>query len=68
VSGEDSKVTGHSFRGGIPSLLALQASPAAEAALKEWGRWRSQAYESYTQFHIATRKNIFDRITKLLLK
>jgi hypothetical protein len=68
VSGEDSKVTGHSFRGGIPSLLALQASPAAEAALKEWGRWRSQAYESYTQFHIATRKNIFGRITKLLLK
>ena len=68
VSGEESKVTGHSFRGGIPSLLATEASPAAEAALKEWGRWRSQAFESYTQFHVATRREIFSRITKLLLK
>jgi len=68
VAGEDSKITGHSFRGGIPSLLAVEASPAAEAALKEWGRWRSQAYVAYTQFHIATRKEIFDRIIKILLK
>jgi hypothetical protein len=68
VAGEDSKVTGHSFRGGIPSLLAVEATPAAEAALKEWGRWRSQAFVSYTQFHIATRREIFGRITKLLLK
>ena len=68
VSGEESKVTGHSFRGGIPSLLAAEATPAAETALKEWGRWRSQAFESYTQFHVATRREIFSRITKLLLK
>jgi len=68
VTGEDSKLTGHSFRGGIPSLLAAEATPAAEAALKEWGRWRSQSYEAYTQFHIATRKEIFSRITTLLLK
>jgi len=68
VAGEESKVTGHSFRGGIPSLLATEASPAAEAALKEWGRWRSQAFVSYTQFHVETRRKIFDRISKLLLK
>jgi len=68
ISGEDSKVTGHSFRAGIPSLLAAEATPAAEAALKEWGRWRSQAYMAYTQFHIATRREIFGRIAKLLLK
>ena len=68
VSGGESKVTGHSFRGGIPSVLATEASPAAEAALKEWGRWRSQAFECYTQFHVATRREIFNRISKLLLK
>jgi len=68
VAGEESKVTGHSFRGGIPSILATEASPAAEAALKEWGRWRSQAFECYTQFHVATRREIFNRVSKLLLK
>jgi hypothetical protein len=68
VAGGESKLTGHSFRGGIPSVLATEASPAAEAALKEWGRWRSQAYEHYTQFHVATRREIFNRISKLLLK
>ena len=63
----EGEVTGHSFRGGIASVLATEATPEAETALKEWGRWRSNAFKSYTQFHIRTRKEIFNKVTKLLL-
>jgi hypothetical protein len=63
---EGEQVTGHSFRSGIASLLASSPSTQHVEALKEWGRWRSSAYQSYTRHHVSSRRRIFKIICQLL--
>ena len=58
--------SGHSFRSGIPSLLGALPDSAAVSALKEWGRWRSDAYRCYTKYHVSHKRIIFNQICDLL--
>ena len=55
-------VTGHSFRAGIPSALGSMASAEATQVLKEWGRWRSAAFEAYTKRVVSKKLNTFTLI------
>jgi hypothetical protein len=64
----DEKIVCHSFRAGIPSSLAAQGTAEADGAAKEWGRWRSSAFKSYTRQHITTKREIFKNICSILLK
>jgi len=64
----DEKLACHSFRAGIPSMLAALGTPEAEGAAKEWGRWRSKAYLLYTKHQLSLKKNVFRTISRLLLK
>ena len=59
-------VTGHSFRAGIPSALGALGSAEATHALKEWGRWRSPAFEAYTKRDLSAKFHIFVHILQSL--
>ena len=59
---EGETITGHSFRAGILSALGALGSPEAVLALKEWGRWRSPAYEAYTKRTVSAKQNTFGLI------
>jgi hypothetical protein len=63
----DEKVVCHSFRAGIPSILASIGTPEAEDAAKEWGRWRSGAYKLYTKQQLSMKRKIFHSVSQLLL-
>ena len=65
---EGEKIVSHSFRAGIPSHLAALGTPEADGAAKEWGRWRSEAFKTYTKHHVAAKKEIFKTVCSLLLK
>ena len=65
---DDEKIVCHSFRAGIPSHLAAMGTPEADGAAKEWGRWRSGAFKTYTKHHVATKREIFKCVCSLLLK
>jgi len=64
---EDEKLVCHSFRAGIPSVLAALGTPEAEGAAREWGRWRSGAYKLYTKQQLSMKREIFCSVSKLLL-
>lgn len=60
--------SGHSFRAGLPSALSSCQSLASEAAIKKWGRWKSNAYEKYTRLNHSAKKEVFDLFSKALMK
>ena len=46
---ENHKITGHSFRAAIPSLLASHPDQYSTAELKDWGNWESDSFKLYTK-------------------
>ena len=62
------KITGHSFRAGIPSALAASSDSNYVADIKDWGNWSSDSYLSYTKQESEKRKALFNRIVKCLYK
>ena len=59
------KVTCHSFRTGIPTLLDSLGTRHGED-IKEWGRWASNSVGLYTRNVRERRKTIYDNILNVL--
>ena len=65
--GPDScEISGHSFRAAIPAVLARHPDVANSSDIMGWGRWKSQAYLSYTRLKLRQKKDAFSKITNLL--
>jgi len=56
--------TTHSFRAGVPSMLA--ASGASEEEVKASGRWSSRAYEAYLKKPRTTRLKVARKVATFL--
>ena len=61
-----SLISGHSFRAGIPSLLAKFPEESTSDEIMGWGRWKSSAYLSYTKLKSDQRKKVFEKILSFL--
>jgi hypothetical protein len=66
VLGPNDVITGHSFRFGIPSTLALINSPELDSDVQIWGRWTSEAFKSYMKLVTDQKKRIFEKISRYL--
>jgi hypothetical protein len=66
VLGPNDVITGHSFRFGIPSTLALINSPELDSDVQIWGRWTSEAFKSYMKLVTDQKKRIFEKISGYL--
>ena len=60
------KITGHSFRAGIPSMLAKFPELASDSHIMGWGRWCSKAYLSYTRLKLDQKIKMFSKIVHVL--
>ena len=56
------KLTGHSFRAAIPSLIGSYPILNSVSELKDWGNWESDSYKLYMKSTRETRKKLFDKI------
>ena len=56
----------HSFRAGIPAVLAKHPKLCNKWDLMGWGRWRSDAYQKYTRLLKDQKRGAFVTITSLL--
>ena len=56
------KITGHSFRAGIPSLIAAFPDKNKVSDIMEWGFWESTSYKCYTKSDREKRKILFGKI------
>ena len=65
---KSNQISCHSFRQGIPSLLAKYPELVNDSHIMGWGRWCSDAYLSYTKLKIDQKKCIFSKILMLLNK
>jgi len=61
-------ITGHSFRAGIPAVLARYPEICSRYQIMGWGRWKSDAYLLYTRLKIDQKRCTFVTITQLLNK
>ena len=59
-------ITGHSFRAAIPAILAKHPDVANSSDIMGWGRWKSEAYLSYTRLKLKQKQDAFTKITDLL--
>lgn len=56
----------HSFRAGLPSLIAQHPDLMDSEDVKGWGRWSSEAYQRYTRLKLDQKKKIYGRILEIL--
>lgn len=59
------KITCHSFRTGIPTVLD-SSGPESQNSIKEWGRWVSDSFTLYTRGTRVRRKAIFNNVCDML--
>ena len=59
-------ITGHSFRAGIPSILAKFPELANDEHIMGWGRWCSKAYMGYTRLKLDQKFKMFMKIVHVL--
>ncbi len=60
------KITCHSFRSSIPTLLSNLEGNIGAKEIKRWGRWESDSYTLYTKNIRLERKYIFSHIVSNL--
>ena len=60
------KISGHSFRAGIPATLAKFPEIANDDHILVWGRWSSKAYLSYTRLRVDQKRKIYEKIVQCL--
>ena len=66
VPGHDT-ITCHSFRAGIPSVLAMFPDLVTSDQIKGWGRWQSDCYQLYTRLSLFEKESIFGKIKSALI-
>ena len=60
------KITGHSFRAGIPSTLACYPDEFPNNIIKTWGMWESNSYKLYIKHEREGKRALFEKIVKCL--
>ena len=59
---EHHKITGHSFRAAIPTLISCNPDIHTVSELKEWGSWESESYKAYEKNVREKRRRLFSKI------
>ena len=64
---ENHKISGHSFRAGIPSALASFPDKNRITDILDWGRWeQTETYKKYTKMDRDRKRKLFDKIVTCL--
>ena len=59
---EHHKITGHSFRAAIPTLISCNPDIHTVSELKEWGSWESESYKAYEKNVREKKRRLFSKI------
>jgi hypothetical protein len=64
---EEGSISCHSFRAALPSALAARPSEVSAEDIKNWGRWKSDAYQGYTRLKHQQKQELYQKITRSLM-
>ena len=53
------KITGHSFRAAIPTLISSHPDKNTVSELKGWGNWESDSFKAYEKNDRVKRRTLF---------
>ena len=59
---ENHKITGHSFRAAIPSLISSHPDRHSVSELKDWGNWESESFKAYEKNDREKRRKLFSKV------
>jgi hypothetical protein len=65
-NGNHKKISGRSFRSGIPSLIEKNPNLLDDQHIKCWGRWRSNSYQRYMKKDKEQKKWTLKKICSIL--
>jgi len=63
---EKHKISCHSFRAAIPSVIASHPDKVSKTEVQEWGKWRSESYKKYTKMDRDKDRIMFYKAVNML--
>ena len=66
VDFERDSISCHSFRAGLPSLIAQHPELFTEEDIKKWGRWDGASYNKYTRLTDVPKEKLFDKMKDVI--
>jgi len=63
---EKQKISCHSFRAAIPSVIASHPDKVSKTEVQEWGKWRSESYKKYTKMDRDKDRIMFYKAVNML--
>jgi hypothetical protein len=64
---KEGSISCHSFRAALSSALAAPPSEISAKDIKNWGRWKREAYRGYTCLKHQQKKELYEKITESLI-
>jgi hypothetical protein len=62
----EGSISCHSFRAALPSALAARPQQVSAEDIKNWGRWSSDAYQTYTRLKHQQKRELYSKIVNTL--
>ena len=62
VDFERDSISCHSFRAGLPSLIAQYPELFSAEDIKKWGRWEGESFNKYTRLTDTSKEKMFDKM------
>jgi hypothetical protein len=62
----EGSISCHSFRAALPSALAARPQQVSAEDIKNWGRWSSDAYQTYTRLKHQQKRELYSKIINTL--
>ena len=66
VDFERDSISCHSFRAGLPSLVAQHPELFTSDDIKKWGRWEGESFNKYTRLTDTPKEKIFQKIKSVI--
>ncbi len=62
------RVSASSFRSGVPTDMEGRPDIFGDTQIRSWGRWKSEAFRRYMKCERTRKREIFDQLSRLLMK
>ena len=67
IGDSSNSISAHSFRAGLPSILAKHPSIADDADIRGWGRGRGgESHKRYTRLDMSKKRAIYGKVLRAI--
>jgi len=68
LCGPNDKISCHSFKSAVPTVLSNYPDKSSLEEIKDWGRWKSDSAKLYMKKESDKRRYLFEKISNILIE